>query len=330
MKRTNSGDAVRNKYRTSLVGGVVLLLLVAVFVGLAYLPRETQSVKTTTEVVQQPNAVTGGAIEEKAAIPGITTKPLGTGVSSSTTPEKSDKSETIQIATPIQDTVEALTLADAEKALRKSKTVWCTDPTIISEYDAKYLPYTNYTALQRVADEKFFFYDSTTLAIMVEENARLEKLDQDAYIEQELEAILSGCKAKTALRQLKYIELYMIKHYNYDKDYKNGKRSAWSKYQDVNGANLYYLLKQNKGICADFVELYRRLCEKIGIECVVEYGGTTSKTVRCHAWNIVTVNGVKYYKDITWDIQRGYREWCDPKKVSPKYFIENHHMMCSY
>ena len=229
--------------------------------------------------------------------------------------------------------VRANSVKMAQKLIARDKCVYSLSLDLIKEFDAKYLSNTNYSCLGYIMDDKYIFHNKATIDLMIAENQRLEKLNTDSFIRSkldELEENLWGTKEKISLKVLSKLEKYMIKTFSYDSKYKTGERTKWSKYQDVNGANVYYLLKTNKGVCADFVELYRLVCKDLGIDCKVEYGGTTDEDTRCHAWNIVTIDDIVYYKDITWDIQNKKRVWCDNRKTSVEYFLRSHHMMCSY
>ncbi len=58
----------------------------------------------------------------------------------------------------------------------------------------------------------------------------------------------------------------------------------------------YGILVNGMGICAAYARAYNYLLDEVGIESTY----CSSETLR-HAWNIVIINGNRYYVDVTWD-----------------------------
>lgn len=59
---------------------------------------------------------------------------------------------------------------------------------------------------------------------------------------------------------------------------------------------IYYVLRDGRGLCADYVALSKALCDATGIKNIALTGWTYMGE---HAWNRVTLNDVEYYSDIT-------------------------------
>lgn len=80
-------------------------------------------------------------------------------------------------------------------------------------------------------------------------------------------------------------------------------------YANEQSSNLSILLSR-KGICAGFSLLYKEMMDRQSIKCDYIRGhavNSRGKTVK-HAWNIVTIDGVSFPIDLTWEVpnmQRG-------------------------
>lgn len=66
---------------------------------------------------------------------------------------------------------------------------------------------------------------------------------------------------------------------------------------------IYGSLKYKKSRCAGYAKLFTSLLEKVGIDSDVISGDAIDKdgNTIAHAWNIVTLDGCKYYFDVTWN-----------------------------
>ena len=75
----------------------------------------------------------------------------------------------------------------------------------------------------------------------------------------------------------------------------------------------YYTCKKRSGVCRDFAALFKELCNRSGLPCVVATGRTKSSFGRFfkefvrlkfrapnHAWNIVKYDGTWHLMDVTW------------------------------
>ncbi len=61
---------------------------------------------------------------------------------------------------------------------------------------------------------------------------------------------------------------------------------------------IYGALVEKKATCMGYSRAFKYLCNMAGIECGYATGVANGVS---HMWNIVTINGNKYYCDVTWD-----------------------------
>lgn len=88
-------------------------------------------------------------------------------------------------------------------------------------------------------------------------------------------------------------------------------------YDDVNfwrgtvpQQDLSYVLRSKKSVCEGYANVFKALCDSIGIPCEKVHGyargvstssGAENPTQSNHAWNIVKIGGAWYLVDCTWD-----------------------------
>lgn len=105
------------------------------------------------------------------------------------------------------------------------------------------------------------------------------------YLQMKIPKIIKklGITKKTEeLTAAKRIHDYIKKTYHYDKTKKN--------------KTSYKMVRDGKGICTAYAELYQYLCNYCGLRCEIIHGNR-----RTHAWNRVRCNAAWYYADVTWD-----------------------------
>uniref|UniRef100_UPI00404906E2 transglutaminase domain-containing protein n=2 Tax=Flavobacterium sp. TaxID=239 RepID=UPI00404906E2 len=80
-----------------------------------------------------------------------------------------------------------------------------------------------------------------------------------------------------------------------------------AKYAAWRNKYIHQVLKNKKGICAGYAELFDEMCELAGIACYVVEGYTKSEPYQIgkmgdlnHAWNVMIIDGNYYYLDLTW------------------------------
>lgn len=68
-------------------------------------------------------------------------------------------------------------------------------------------------------------------------------------------------------------------------------------------SDLFTCWVMREGICWSFAGLYKKMCNMCGIECGVESGANYwNKNEAGHAWNVITINGLQNFVDVTWGI----------------------------
>ncbi len=66
--------------------------------------------------------------------------------------------------------------------------------------------------------------------------------------------------------------------------------------------SMYTALATGKTICVGYAEMFRTLCQNLGMDCELIYGDN-------HVWNRVLIDGQWRYADITWDKNLGEHRW---------------------
>lgn len=91
------------------------------------------------------------------------------------------------------------------------------------------------------------------------------------------------------------------------------------------------LLTKRKGVCGDFANLFKELCDSVGVPCFRVSGYT--KTFRPfhpirkkhydHAWNVVRIAGIWYPIDVTWGIRQYTKKEYNSEKINYDYLFAN-------
>ena len=152
--------------------------------------------------------------------------------------------------------------------------------------------------------------------------------------EYEIRTTYSGRQIKQIINQMKLIEERIPKGWNnwqrakfiyeilgrnisYDhneENYRGGKRS-----------NLSVIMSQ-KAICAGYSLLFKEMMDRQGIQCDYIRGiGKTKDEEGKHAWNMLTIDGITFPVDLTWD-SKGLRSGKKELKHfgNDKYFYKYH------
>ncbi|MDP9076619.1 MAG: hypothetical protein M3O71_04280 [Bacteroidota bacterium] len=109
-----------------------------------------------------------------------------------------------------------------------------------------------------------------------------------------------------------------------------------------NNSGFQSTLHSRKGVCQDYSDLYKAMCDKVGITCYVVTGyakGLGYKTgndfnTSNHAWNIIVIDNNYYLMDLTWgsgnvtysnNVLKYFRK-ADVNQLfaAPEKFIERH------
>lgn len=75
----------------------------------------------------------------------------------------------------------------------------------------------------------------------------------------------------------------------------------FTEYERREKIEAYYALKLNRGICVTFANAYAALLTQVGVKCTVACGEYTTGP---HAWDVITVDGVNYFADPTFELSR--------------------------
>lgn len=88
---------------------------------------------------------------------------------------------------------------------------------------------------------------------------------------------------------------------------------------DWKNKNLKKILRKKKAICSGYADLYKKMCNIAGVQCIVINGYTKTNPAHIgrmgvldHAWNAIIIDNEYYYLDATW--AAGY---C-PRKLNGK------------
>lgn|GEM_PF-1232034 len=110
----------------------------------------------------------------------------------------------------------------------------------------------------------------------------------------------------------------------------------------VNTEGVNGTLATKKGICQDYSELFKAMCDRAGIPCYVIAGYAKAFDYQAgkkfdktnHAWNIVKVDGIYYLLDLTWSsgyVQYANDSWhyyikpdASQLFTAPEVFVEKH------
>ena len=132
-----------------------------------------------------------------------------------------------------------------------------------------------------------------TRVIMSMNNAQYD-LNMVAAFHAKTAEILSSVESGwTEEQKALYLHDYLVTHCEYDKSLQ--KRSA------------YDALVTGSSVCQGYALAYRYLLSQCGMDCII----VTSAALN-HAWNLVTVDGVPYYVDCTWDDPSNrYQDYCE-------------------
>lgn len=87
----------------------------------------------------------------------------------------------------------------------------------------------------------------------------------------------------------------------------------------------YGALVNQKAVCQGYCAAFSLLCERAGVRCIV-VGGNAPNSRDSHAWNVVLIDGVRYFIDTTHDDPVPDRK----SSVSHKYFCLTEDEMISY
>ena len=127
-----------------------------------------------------------------------------------------------------------------------------------------------------------YYNDGTLASVTIYFDTRYSQ-DDIAVYRQKTASILSGVESGWSDEQKAlYIHDYLVTHCEYDLTYSN--------------YSAFDAIVTGSSVCQGYALAYRYLMLQCGVECAV----VTSYGLN-HAWNLVTISGVRYYVDCTWD-----------------------------
>ena len=121
---------------------------------------------------------------------------------------------------------------------------------------------------------------------------------------QAVDNALNAAKSqKTEYDKYKALHDYIINNMDYDYDEATNIRSK------ITPNTLYIGLVKGKGICYIYADIYKYLCNELGLYCEtvsgdakgILYSGDTPSWGFGHDWNIVRIEDNYYHVDVTWD-----------------------------
>lgn len=120
---------------------------------------------------------------------------------------------------------------------------------------------------------------------------------QESYVGAKISDILSNLNLKglSDYEKIKKIRNYICDNVAYDFEHKTD-----DNYDLCHTA--YAALHDGKAVCDGYASLFYRLCLEAGIDCRIITGkADTEGGPEDHAWNIVKLNNLYFFADITWD-----------------------------
>lgn len=174
------------------------------------------------------------------------------------------------------------------KGLKKNKkfkvtSKQCKDITnLFGILNIDYLYYTGIDMSQECNDKGVVSY--TIKGKNAKEWVKRNKIIAKKYKEVEKEiGLVKGMNSFDAARR---IHDYICEHMEYGQDTKKNKKL----YEESSS------LFSGVGVCMDYSECFYQMCRDCGIECykVIDYN-------MYHSFNMVIINDVDYYVDVTWD-----------------------------
>lgn len=184
-------------------------------------------------------------------------------------------------------------LGKVEKAFNK-KYGWQTYKPLYSTtyYSTKNYNYNNYGQYKRV-----IINNST-------KNEYAKFMTQMKYLKKTTQSWVkaAGSKKGTSKQRVKKINNYIRKKIKYDRSYKNYRA--------------YDAMKQGKGVCAAYSEIFYLMAKESGLNNVYIVEGYTDKTCKTgHAWNRVKISGKWYHTDVTWNDSAHKNRYLNSKSI---------------
>lgn len=144
----------------------------------------------------------------------------------------------------------------------------------------------------------------------------LENLEYNNNLPNLVTALTKDCENE--LEKAEIIFRWIANNISYDyKKFNKNKRIKTFKYKDKvdckqkvirwKNKNLEEILKKKKAICSGYSDLYMKMCNIAGIDCIVIDGYIKNSTshigrlgILDHSWNAIIIDNEYHYLDVTW------------------------------
>ena len=133
-------------------------------------------------------------------------------------------------------------------------------------------------------------------------NMMYDSIEQIYDLERNIELIKSHIPSDAKeLDIITYITLFMINYFQYDYDIYEKNESN----KDIDDITLNQFISRGMGVCRHFAKFTKYILESLEIECEIleSFGDTTNNNSIGHAFNVVTIEGKKYFIDNTWIVE---------------------------
>lgn len=136
-------------------------------------------------------------------------------------------------------------------------------------------------------------------------------VDVDTELKNEVDRIINtyNLNSLSPIQKLVTIYKYMCENINYDYD-----NYSANTIPDISYTSRGALIKKT-AVCEGYSEAFMLLCNSVGIKCEI-VSGRDEENGEGHTWNVVELDGLWYFIDVTWD--SNFDNW----KYGYAYFLK--------
>ena len=128
-----------------------------------------------------------------------------------------------------------------------------------------------------------------------------DSYDQGKYmneVQQEAKRIADEANKQSDLfHKVKYVHDYLVTHVEYDTTAYEAYQSGTQAPEDEYIFGVYGSLINKKAVCEGYAEAFHLVMKYMGIGCNIVTGSAGEP----HEWNVLDLEGEKYFMDVTWD-----------------------------
>lgn len=189
------------------------------------------------------------------------------------------------------------TLGSKDFLYQKGNKTYKATATYPFYYDSKSKSYLiHYNTLKYLINTKYFslsgedYFSKKGYKGMIYLSDRSVSVISDAEYDEMLDDIIKTAVTNNMsdFEKVLAINNYMVDNFKYDYSYRN-----------------YYaedMLRDGKGVCQAYTELFQILMDRLNIECLTVTGtASDGRKIAGHTWNIVKLDGYYYHIDVTWN-----------------------------